>query len=94
VTKRVISRLPVRRDGSRGYANGQRAGQERRGTNNEPLTAAEEQRWAKLDTPLARAKRDALHYGDMVAGLGLCAVCWGWVDDPRHLGIRVPTRRL
>ena len=85
--------LPMRKDGTRGYAT--RSSAEIKGPNSEPLTPSELFRWnrAELD-PLMRAKREAMHVAHMVQGLGLCAGCWGWVDDPRHLAVGAPARTL
>jgi hypothetical protein len=71
------------------------SGSKWRGLNNEPLTAGELAHWARLEAdPFRRARRDRMHQAHMWPGLAICAICWGWVDDPRHDSVGYPARRL
>lgn len=87
--------MPRKKDGTRRYSAGSQAGRERRGPNHNPLNAGELARWEKLEAdPRQSMARDRMHQAHLVTGLGLCAICWGWVDDPRHTSVGRPTRTL
>jgi hypothetical protein len=49
-----------------------------------PLTPAGEVRRQRAAAALWVSTRDRMHAGVMREGA--CTVCYGWVDDPRHMG--------
>lgn len=58
------------------------------GVNHQPLEEWEAKRWAKLEADAQLQEiRDRMHDARMIDGLGLCGVCWGFVDDPRHVRV-------
>jgi hypothetical protein len=85
MSKRVSKVLPKRSNGERGYGPGCRRGSRGASGSVGPVEAA---RWAKLDASTwRRVLRDKPHDARMVLGLGLCASCYGFIDDPRHVSI-------